>query len=261
MKKKYLFALPTLLLALALFSCGNKTDDSDDTEKETPIEQEKPEPTVPTYKATVLYPNGSVVTDTKVQWCAGTVCKTPVKVDSNGVAAIEMDDTDGGYYIHIQEGAMPEGYTYNPNIYTTDASNREITIQLLKLETASSGDGKVDTPYQVGEGAFNINVPSKAEYPFYVFTAPTAGTYVIESLAVDKLATTVIDAVLLTFTSSEFLNKGREVIDAGGVGKNFKHEVTLEANETLAFAISFNSSKDLTGKDVAAEFDFAISKK
>ncbi|MDE5868356.1 MAG: hypothetical protein K2H02_05365, partial [Anaeroplasmataceae bacterium] len=260
---KYLFALPALLLALALVSCGNKTDNkTDDPDKKPPVEPVDPvEPTVPTYKATVLYPNGKAVTDTRVQWCAGTVCKTPVKVDNSGVAALEMEDTDGGYYIHIQEGAMPEGYTYNPNIYTTDASNREITIQLLKLETASSGDGKVGTPYQVGEGAYNINVPSKGEYPFYVFTAPTAGTYVIESLAVDMLATTVIDAVLLTYTSNEFSNSGRKVIDTGGVGKNFKHEVTLAANETLAFAISFNSSKDLTGKDVAAEFDFTITKK
>lgn len=252
MKKKYLFALPVLLLGLALVSCGNKTDNKPDNQEEDDDTR---------YKAIVLYPDGSPVTNTKVQWCAGTVCKTPVKVDDKGVAAIEMEDTDEGYYIHIMEGAMPEGYTYNPNIYTTDASNKKITIQLLKLETASSGDGKLDTPYQVGEGAYNINVPSKGEYPFYAFTASTAGTYVIESLAVDKLATTVIDAVLLTYTSSEFLNKGREVIDAGGVGKNFKHEVTLEANQILYFAISFNSSKDLTGKDVAAEFDFTITKK
>lgn len=263
MKKRYFMLLPFMALSLCLIACNNQDKPTDNPgDGPQPVDPENPNPPVTDiyYSAKVLYPNGDPVTNTKVQWCTGNSCKSPVAVDNSGVAKYKLDDVDGGYYLHIAEGTMPAGYTYNPNIYTADEKNRDIEIKLLKLETASSGDGKKETPYQLGVGAFNITVESKGVYPYFVFTAPEAGTYEIESLAMDKLATVIVDPIYLPYDDASFSNRGTPV-STGGTGKNFKSSIIVEKDGVVAFGISFNSSKDLVGKDVAGQFDIVISKK
>lgn len=263
MKKKYLMLLPLMVFGLSLVAC-NKDKPADEPGNVDPKPNEPVNPNPPVeediyYSAKVLYPNGDPVTNTKVQWCTGNSCKSPVAVDSAGVAKYKLEDVDGGYYLHIAEGAIPTGYTYNPNIYTSDEGNRDIEIKLLKLETAS-GDGEKEKPYQLGVGAYSVRIESKGKFPYFVFTAPEAGTYEIESLAMDKLATVIVDPIYLPYDDSSFSNRGLPV-STGGTGKNFKTSFTVEKDGTVAFGISFNSSKDLFNKDVPAEFDIVITKK
>lgn len=73
----------------------------------------------------------------------------------------------------------------------------------------------------------------------------------IESMAVDKLAINEIDPAL----GFKNANNKTEQISDGGVGANFKYEVTLEANATFEFMIAAKAT------EYPAEFDFTISKK
>ena len=74
-----------------------------------------------TYTVTVQYEDGSPVTDCDVQFCVinenGTqgTCLTPITVDSNGVAEIAIAENTT---YHIQINNLPDGYTYDQEIYT-----------------------------------------------------------------------------------------------------------------------------------------------
>lgn len=269
MKKKLLFLLPILLLGVGLAACNEQKQPSEPNtpnsgENENPNgnvnQPQNPTPTKPTYTVKITLPNGTAATGAKAQWCSGTECKTPVPVNSLGIASNTMADVEGGYFVHVAEGTLPKGYTYNPNIYTTDATNRDIEIKLLRIETSKAGDGTKEAPYQVGVGTYVVKVDVATEYPYYIFTAAEPGTYEIESLAVDKLATTIIEPLYVGYGKD--LTAEPNYIFSGGSGKNFKTTFTItEEQDSHCFGISFNSSKNAMGKDVPAEYAFTITKK
>ncbi len=269
MKKKLLFLLPILLLGVGLAACNEQQQP---TEPNTPNlggnenpngnvnQPQNPTPTKPTYSVKITLPNGTAATGAKAQWCSGTECKTPVAVNSLGVASNKMDDVEGGYFVHVAEGTLPTGYTYNPNIYTTDETHRDIEIKLLRIETPKSGEGTKEAPYQVGAGTYVVKVEKALEYPYYTFTTTEPGTYEIESLAVDKLATTIIEPLYINYGAD--VTTTPNYVYSGGIGKNFKTTFTITAEQsTHCFGISFNSSKNAMGKDVPAEYAFTITKK
>lgn len=262
MKKKFLFFLPILLLGVGLAACNEQQETNNPNlgENENPNDNTPLPSTKPTYTVKITLPNGTAATGAKAQWCSGTECKTPVVVDTYGIASNKMDDVEGGYFVHVAEGTLPTGYTYNPNIYTTDVKNRNIEIKLLRIETPKAGEGTIEAPYQVGVGTYVVKVDVATEYPYFVFTATEPGTYEIESLAVDKLATTIIEPLYINF-GTNLSNSEPEYVFSGGVGKNFKTTFTITDQPNHYFGISFNSSKNVMGKDVPAEYAFTITKK
>ena len=246
---KKIIGLFLLILSLLTVSACSETKPTDNKTSVDTQPTEVTEPENVAYTVKVLFPDGSIVTENaSIQWCE-TECSLPKKVNSEGIASIELKDPTEKYYIHFTK--IPTGYTYNPNIYTATKDSKHVEITLMTLSTPTSGDGSSSSRYVVSTGAYNVSV-TDGGIVYYSFTANEAGTYVIESMAVDKLALNEIDPAL-GFKNAN--NKTEQITD-GGVGANFKYEVTLEANATFEFMIAVSKATEYP-----AEFDFTISKK
>ena len=246
MKNKFLFILLIITCTFALFACTNETPtETEKTPTEvTPTETEKtPTETVvdERYSVKVVYPDNTPVTSgVTVQWCVGDMCYLPQAVNANGVAYIELED--GDYYIHLNN--VPAGYTYNPNAYTTTASNKNITIPLYALSTVT-GEGTKAAPYVVTTGTYNVQFEqtSTKGMKYFSFTTTEAGTYTIESFCMDKLALSLVDPYV-GFMGTDINTapdaSGNTIKDS----VNFSRSFEAEANTTYYFVIMISSVSD-----------------
>ena len=150
----------------------------------------------------------------------------------------QISGLDGDYKVTLT--ALPDGYTYNPNIYEANNDNRVVSIDLYKL-TPTSGKG---TGWYGGAA---INVSSMGAYRatltrsnyrdgvHFCYTPTTSGVYSIESI----IDTT--EDKLNPFIDIYFGNVGwvpdnpSETRDDGGTEntytKNFRWEIDLAENE------------------------------
>ena len=198
------------------------------------------------YSVTVVYPNGDPVTSgVSVQWCTGDLCLLPVYVNSKGVAYNACDDAN--YYIHIE--GVPQGYSYDPNAYTSNASNKHITIELIENGTIS-GEGTEASPYVVNEGAHvvNFNALSLNGMKYFAFTATESKEYSIRSICQDKLAINEVNPYV-GFMGTE-INMAK--IDTTGNDErvmNFNHTFTATANTTYYFVIMIEEASNASNAD------------
>lgn len=193
------------------------------------------------YRVRVLYPNGEVVKEEiEVQWCTSQGCLRPVTTGDNGIAY--NDISDGEYFVHIHE--IPAGYDYNPNIYT-QTTNRSMEIQLFAVSDIANNAISAC-------GYYNTQLDSATDVKSYSFTAPEAGTYVIESFVTTNLATNLMDPLIVVGTSYD---------DNSGEGQNFKLELTLEANQTITFSIQQTKANPVVDTIYPDNFVFSILKK
>lgn len=180
---------------------------------------------------TVVYPDGTPLVGKRVQWCTtdGTCDPNMVETDSNGVA-VKTYDASKGYFAHVLESDLPEGYSYNPNEVILTKDNTSGTIHLVELSNPSEGTGKSDSPYKLTAGYYVAEYKRREGDIYYTFTASEAGEYIIESYS-SLLAAT------LSYYGSSLENTAVEVT-TGGYGNNFKYSVTLEANATVYFTVA-----------------------
>ena len=165
------------------------------------------------YTVTLTY-NGKVFTQTgdiAAQWTDGYSYYTaPFE---NGVA--QTGYLDGDYRVTLS--ALPEGFTYNPNIYTATADGRDVEIELHKVEV----------PRGAGSDEYHCIVLKKTNYYraqfsragqqiFFEFVPTSSGTYVIESL-VDTAAQAFNPIMMVYVGSSQFKLFDHEQ-DGGGYG-------------------------------------------
>ena len=206
------------------------------------------------YSVKVVYPNGKPVTSgVTVQWCTGSICLLPVEVNGAGMAYNELEDSKN-YYIHID--GIPQGYTYNPNAYTTDKNNKKVEIKLISLNELT-GEGTLDNPYTVSENAISVSFESQgvSGAKYFSFTPSESGTYSIKSLAVDKLALNAIDPYIGFLGATETNLANADV--SGNISNdiNFNHTFTAEANVTYVFVVFVTSAQKFP-----ATFDILIAK-
>ena len=198
------------------------------------------------YTVKVLYPNNTPVKDILVQWCSGSNCFLPVVTNSDGVAEIELED--GNYFVHIED--IPEGYTYDPNAYTTTTDNKSIEIKLLAMSNITSGDGSSDSPYVVSNGVYKVTFELQGNkgMKYFNFTPSESGTYTITSIAMDKLAINAIDP---------YIAFGENFDDSGNTQNNinFSHSFVANAGVTYSFVILVSSATSYP-----ASFEIIISK-
>ena len=109
------------------------------------------------YKVSVVDDNNAPVKDVSVQWCNSTNCFAPVKTNAEGVAINSKLKTGDTYYVHLVESTIPQGYTYDPNLYTQTDDSKEITVKLIKLATVT-GEGSKESPYNIGVGAYHLEI-------------------------------------------------------------------------------------------------------
>ena len=101
--------------------------------------------------------------------------------DENGVATVE--GLDGDYAVSLS--GVPQGYTYNPNIYFADNDNKDISIELIKLNTYfGSGTGWYggDVVAFTSRGVYRLTFDSAGQEIKCRFTTTENGNYVIESI-------------------------------------------------------------------------------
>ena len=216
------------------------------------------------FTATVMmngkpYTPGDVTDDSlalKVRWTDGKTYET-VTVGNDGKA--ECYGLDGEYSVTLIN--LPDGYTYNPNIYRTSNDNRDVVIELLKL-TATRGDGS--DPYKCiplsGTGVYRATVTHSGQEIFYEFEPTKPGTYRIESMV--DVSAGMYDPVIDVYSGSSQYKIRDKRIDGGGASgsytTNFKYVVNIDEKfigNVFTFAVM------LEGKDATypTYVDFVIS--
>lgn len=227
------------LAMLSLVACGGQGESVSSKEESSPesyeesLESSGPYIDPDLFAVTVLMPDGSPATGVKVQWCNKSACFMPIGVDENGVAVNE-DLTNAQYYVHLL--SLPEGYTYNPNIYTPNESNKHIEIRLeaiaqMKLENKLDEPGKYNRYMMESDKAYEITLSGDGKFDYLGFNAKEPGIYEIESWAVDNLAVNPTDPVFAYYGGERnFIPSAPyEEVEDGGIGKNFKY--TFEMGE------------------------------
>ncbi len=164
--------------------------------------------------------------------------------NKEGVATVS--GLDGEYRVTLS--SLPEGYTYNPNIYFVNNDSRDVEIALYKLSrptNAGTATGALNPASPKDPGNF-YQLSSTGAYRavltednfeagvWYTYKPTTAGTYSVESL-IDVTANKLNPILDQHGGSFAMVNTDEgATIDGGGESstytKNFRYEVEISSN-------------------------------
>jgi hypothetical protein len=258
--KKFLSIIFALLVAISFSGCVEYTSPTTDNGDTSTVEPENPstpeQPSTPspeptedgTFSVTLYYDNDGtteVFTNTRrisAQWTDGQSINTAQF--SNGVAKIK--GLDGDYQVTLS--ALPDGYTYNPNINTATNDNKDIAITLYAIIPVAGGTGfNSDSAVISQPGAYRATLSSSTDKLYYKYTPLYSGTYSLTSM-LDVTANEINPVLTVYYGSSQYVNEDfPTVIDGGSVSgsftKNFKWEVyrSSDTKPTYIFVISAES--------------------
>ncbi len=196
----------------------------------------------------------------QIRWSDGRTAHTST-IGADGVATAE--GLDGDYSLSVI--GVPDGYTYNPNIYKATNESPEVIIDLLKItKTKGLGTGlyKCIEIARTGVYRATINSSGTEENPtvvYYEFTPPKSGVYSIESMV--DISAEMYNPLVDIYTGSSQYKLFNERRDDGGVSgsytTNFKNTVMISADEVGG---CFTFGIILLGKDAVypATVDFEI---
>lgn len=272
--KKLISLLLVISLLLSFVSCGeynppvdpvpDNSGEQEDTEGGTDSSQGGTAQRGEVFTATVVlggkvYTPPEVTDDSQalqVRWTDGKTYRT-VPLGKDGKA--ECYGLDGEYSVTLIN--LPDGYTYNPNVYTASNDSRDVVIELLGLSTAR-GDGS--DPYKCiklsGTGVYRAEVTHSGQEIFFEFEPTKAGTYRIESMM--DISAGMYDPVIDVYSGSSQFKIRDKRIDGGGASgsytTNFKYVVDIDEKfigNVFTFAVM------LEGKDATypTAVDFIIS--
>lgn len=156
----------------------------------------------------------------------------------NGEGVATITGLDGDYRVTLSN--VPDGYTYNPNIYTADNDERNITVKLYEITPV--GGGKTGTNWYQdvcvisSMGAYRA-VLTKDNYEDgirFQYEPRYAGDYTIESM-IDITANKINPYIDVHNGTSQYVNETTwTTMDGGGeentYTKNFRYEVQIDAN-------------------------------
>lgn len=156
--------------------------------------------------------------------------------DKNGVATVT--GLDGDYRVTLSQ--VPEGYTYNPNIYYVNSEDRDVTIKLYELlepdnaDTASGLD-RYDSFLLSTTGAYRavLTADNFANGLWFTYKPTVIGTYSFESMI--DITQNKLNPILDQHNGSfAFVTPEKEqTVDEGGEAstytKNFRWEVQLKS--------------------------------
>ncbi len=192
----------------------------------------------------------------KVRFTDGTQIHT-VNVGTDGVAVAE--GLDGDYTVTLLN--VPEGYTYNPNIYKADNDNKNISVELLKLnKTYNNGSDMYQKIIEVKTGVFRTTLKRDGQVIYYRFTPTKAGRYAIESMV--DITAGMYNPKAEIYTGSFASWYFKEILDDGGPSgaytKNFRR--IIEVDEAF-LGSSYAFGVFVEGKDIVypAQVDFSIT--
>ncbi len=182
-----------------------------------------------------------------IQWNDGFSLHT-APLEADGVARIS--GLDGDYKVTLLN--LPNGYTYNPNIYTATNDKRHVEIELYRLvPTSGRGSHKYNDCIQINHtGLYCVEVTGPDHETFFEFAPNESGIYTVESWMdttadeVDVNANYYGANVAYKESVTAFLDGGAE----GTYTKNVKMDVMI-ADENISAG----------GSGGAAAFTFGIT--
>ena len=271
--KRILAIWLVLAALLALCACTQHnpainpsgTQPEGESTPETALPETEGEDGEPGYTVTLTY-NGKVFTQTGdivAQWTDGYSYYTaPFE---NGVAQTEY--LDGDYRVTLSD--LPEGFTYNPNIYTATADGRDVEIELHKVEAPrGAGSDEYHCIELKKTNYYRAQFSRKGQQLFFEFIPASSGTYVIESL-VDTAAQAFNPIMMVYVGSSQFKLFDHEQDGGGaenGYTKNFKYVMNVDDDEigtVFTFAIKLDAKSDEFPQyvDFALQLDSTYNRK
>ncbi len=230
------------------------TDAPDDTDKV----DDAPFVISVTYAGAAYLPDMTLSEDAalKVRLTDGSSFHTAA-VGEDGTVSIE--GLDGDYVVTLLN--VPEGYTYNPNIYSVGNDSKKASIELLKIgKTIGKGDGMYNGIRLNKTGVYRATIKKEAQVVYYQFTPTKAGRYGFESMMDTTAEMYNPKAEIYTGTFAAWYYNN--TLDGGGPSgsytKNFKHVVEV-AEEFLGN--SYLIGVLVEGKDAVypTYVDFAIT--
>ena len=196
----------------------------------------------------------------KVRWTDGKNYFTE-KVDEYGKAVCA--GLDGDYTVTLLN--LPDGYTYNPNIYKASNNSKHVYIELLKLSRVSSKTTSLYDCIEISttgnyRAKVNTNEQGKVQEVYFQFTPAKPGIYVIESLV--DVSAAMYNPIADVYQGSSQYKIYYQKLDGGGAEgtytKNFKQEIKI----AQAFiGNSYTFAVWVEGKDATfpVNVDFSIT--
>lgn len=232
--KKLVALLIACLMLFALAGCGEfkppVNEDGNGGGPSVPTDPEKPdkpddEMSESAFSVTLIY-NGQPYLPRedeviRVVWTnkenGGGVY--PVQVNAKGVAVCE--GLDGDYSVTLE--TLPEGYTYDPNVYEASNDNRHLRLLLFKI---THDYGKATTPDKYsplklpGTGTFRVVLQNSKQTVFFRFIPNRTGRYSVQSIA-DVTANKINPILDVYIASTAYVpDEPNETRDGGGAAEN-----------------------------------------
>lgn len=156
--------------------------------------------------------------------------------NSQGIATII--GLDGNFKVTLNN--LPENFTYNPNIYSVDNDNRDVTVRLYKITPILAGRKGSDWYGDVCEitstGIYRavLTADNFEDGIRFQYEPTYPGDYSIESM-IDVTANKLNPYLDMHYGTSAFVNpKPSVTLDGGGeentYTKNFRWEIKLTSN-------------------------------
>ncbi len=188
--------------------------------------------------------------------------------DEDGIA--KAYGLDGDYRISLT--GTPEGYTYNPNIYTATNDEKDVSIELLMLGTfaENSGDGSGMYTDQYNRPQYIIVTEARAYRAvvtsalakngvYFSFEPAVNGTYAIESLV--DTATNDVNPKVDIYNGTFAFRQYSQTVDDGGESstytKNFKYSFS-QGSEMVGNTYMFAIKADSRAGEYPVVIDFVI---
>lgn len=278
--KRILSILATSLLAAAFAGCGTYTppDNPDDPNKpDTPIVTPGPvNPAEDVFKVSLVW-NGNPFTQANYPGLTGIQAQwTDMETkevfraafDKDGVA--KLPDLDGDFRVTLV--SLPDGYTYEPNIYEANNDFKEVTIALYKITPVIRRGPYAGEPF-VGEyyydlnsiGAYRVTL-EKDQKVFFRFNPSVNGKYTVTSM-VDVTANEINPLLDLHFGSTQYISPTPSKKQDGGGSensytKNFKMEYTIspeEVGNVMIFRL-YSTSRNDSEESYPLTVDFILDR-
>lgn len=280
MKNRIIALLLVLVMLFSFTACGeynaplDEDNLGDTTDTPDVPEGEKPkDPTTDTdpFTATVMlngepYKPDMTLGDSlslKIRWTDGKSYYTEY-ADKDGHAVCY--GLDGDYTVTLVN--VPEGYTYNPNIYQASNDSKHVYIELLTITRETDKSTALYDCIEIeGTGVYRATVDANMvngkpvpKEVFFQFTPTKPGIYVIESI-MDVSAGMYNPIADVYQGSSQYKIYNQKLDDGGAAGqytKNFKKEIKI-AQEFIGNSYTF--AVWVEGKDATypVDVDFTIN--
>lgn len=233
--KRIIVALLLISLLLSMVSCGEDHfaiggdgGKNPSTDKGEPDDDPSNDFTVQLMlEGQIFIPDSAM----KVYWNDGYNVHI-ADVDETGFASV--DGLDGDYNVTLS--GIPQGYTYNANGYVATNDNRNITIEMKKLNMLRGSGHNAQNSYLISTtGVYTITVEDENDFSFIQFAPKYNGVYTVESWA--SVAEDEVSPICKAYLgSSQYIYGEYKVTDLGACGdytRNFIHTVKI-AEENIS---------------------------